>query len=282
LWTHPAGGSGADALFDGGGMAAQGAVFVSYNHRDRAFGWLALPELAHEMGKESGHNVSGNWGLLDQYAAQRWVHANIAAFGGDPARITVVGQSAGSAAVYHTINAPHSLVPEGTISGAISENGICDPRDPRDPLAASLAESQNNMTYSLQLGTAFLRQKQRDDRRRPLADSPRLTHRHILGKKFRPTLDYYALPDWYANLLARTPSHAVPLMTNNTRDESVLVYGLTMTLAQYTADMQQQYGNLSARALAAYQARNNTEAAAAYNAHWSDTSKVSSWGFAAG
>lgn len=283
LWAHPAGGSGADALFDGGGMAAQGVVFVNYNYRDGAFGWLALPELAAEFQKESGHNVSGNWGLLDQYAALRWVHANIAAFGGDPARITVVGQSAGSAAVYHTVNAPLSLVPEGTIAGAIAESGI---RDPRDPLAASLAESYNNMTYALQLGQDFMRKNNAttlDDLRKiSLASLAGTSSSPGSGGGFRPTLDGYALPDTYAKLLARAPSHAVPLITGNTRDESGAVYGLTMTLAQYTASMQLQYGNLSEQALAAYPARNDSEAATAYNAHWQDTSKVSSWGFAAG
>lgn len=285
FWTHPAGGSGADALFDGGGMAAQGVVFVNYNHRDGAFGWLALPELAEEMVADYGVNSSGNWGMLDQYAALRWVHANIAVFGGDPDRITVVGQSAGSAAVYHAVNAPHSLVPEGTIAGAIAESGI---RDPRDPLAASLAESYNNMTYSLSLGQSFLQQNNATTlaqlRKIPLASLTDTSSSPGSGGGFRPTLDYYAMPDTYANLLAKAPSHAVPLMTGNTRDESGAVFGLNLTLAAYEADMLAQYGsyNLSTQALAAYPASNDTQAAAAYNAHWSDTSKISSWGFAAG
>ncbi|CAK7230652.1 hypothetical protein SEUCBS140593_007659 [Sporothrix eucalyptigena] len=285
LWTHPAGGSGADPLFDGAGMAAQGIVFVNYNHRDGAFGFLALPELTKEFLSDTNANatVGANWAVLDQYAALRWVHGNIAAFGGDPGRITVVGQSAGSAAVYHTVNAPHDLVPEGTVFAAIAESGI---RDPRDPLAASLAESYNNATYSLQLGEAFLKVNNATT----LSELRKIPWKNLRGTAsfpgsgggFRPTLDGYALSDTYARLLARPPSHSVPLMTGNTRDESGAVFGLNMTLAQYTAAITKQYGTLSERALAAWPASNDSEAEAAFNLHWQDTSRVSSWGFARG
>ncbi|CAK7221277.1 hypothetical protein SBRCBS47491_004473 [Sporothrix bragantina] len=292
FWTHPAGGSGADALFDGGGMAARGVVFVNYNHRDGAYGFLALPELTDELKKDFAKNsntslpdslASGNWAVLDQYAALRWVHANIAAFGGDPERITVVGQSAGSAAVYHMVNAPHSLVPAGVIHGAIAESGI---RDPRDPLAASLAESYNNASYALQLGAAFLKANNAtsvaDLRSRPWADLKGTSSFPGSGGGFRPTLDGYALPDTYARLLAQPPSHAVPMITGNTRDESGAEYGRTMTVAQYEAALTNQYGNLTSRALAAWPAANDSEAGEAYNRQWQDMSKVSSWGFAQG
>ncbi|CAK7221232.1 hypothetical protein SCUCBS95973_004424 [Sporothrix curviconia] len=270
FWTHPAGGSGAVTLFDGGGMATQGVVYVNYNHRDGAFGFLALPELTDELRSDAARGssssssssslTSGNWAMLDQYAALRWVHANIAAFGGDPARITVAGQSAGSAAVYHMVNAPHTLIPAGAIHGAIAESGI---RDPRDPLAASLAESYNNAS-------------------RPWANLTSTASFPGSGGEFRPTLDGYTLPDTYARLLGQPPSHAVLLITGNTRDESGAAFGRTMTVAQCTAALRQQYGTLAARALAAWPATNDSVAGEAYNQQWQDTSRVSSWGFARG
>lgn len=67
----------ADALFDGGGMADQGIVFVNYNYRTGPFGWLAHPELSAEFEKVTDSNSSGNWGMLDQFAALKWIHANI-------------------------------------------------------------------------------------------------------------------------------------------------------------------------------------------------------------
>ncbi|KAK3938731.1 putative carboxylesterase protein [Diplogelasinospora grovesii] len=290
LWSHPAGGSSADALFDGGGMAAQNVVFVNYNYRDGVFGWLATPELSAEMGAANG-NSSGNWGMLDQFAALKWVHANIAAFGGDPDRITTVGQSAGSAAAYHMVNSP--LV-KGLIVGAIAESGV---RDPYDPLAASLAESYNNMTYSLSIGAAFLQANNATSiaqlRAIPLASLTDTSSQPGSGAGFRPTLDGYAVPDKYINTLLKIgPANDVPFMTGNTRDESGADFTLTsMNVSSYVAAMQAQYGNatfgnsstsLAARALALYPAANASQAAMSYNAHWRDTSLVSSWKFALG
>src|ERR1700736_3225853 len=83
-------GSGAD--YDGGALATHGVIVVTINYRLGALGFFSHPELT----KESPHHASGNYGLLDQVAALEWVQENIAAFGGDPKRITIAGESAGS------------------------------------------------------------------------------------------------------------------------------------------------------------------------------------------
>jgi len=61
-------------------MASKSIVFVNYNYQTGSFGWLVYPELSEEVYEATGHNCSGNWGLLDQFAALKWVHANIEAF----------------------------------------------------------------------------------------------------------------------------------------------------------------------------------------------------------
>ena len=94
--------SGSMPSSDGSQLARKGAVVVTLNFRLGAFGFLAHPEL----NGETPNNVSGNYGLLDQLAALRWVQKNIAAFGGDPARVTIFGQSAGGAAVGYAMASP--------------------------------------------------------------------------------------------------------------------------------------------------------------------------------
>jgi para-nitrobenzyl esterase len=98
VWLHGGGfvaGSGADARSDGERLAREGVVVVSFNYRSGVFGFLAHPGLS----RESERSTSGNYGLLDQMAALRWVRDHIAAFGGDPQRVTAFGVSAGSASV---------------------------------------------------------------------------------------------------------------------------------------------------------------------------------------
>ncbi|HEY1217129.1 MAG TPA: carboxylesterase family protein [Bryobacteraceae bacterium] len=109
-------GSGAVPLYDGEGLAKKGLVVVTFNYRVGVLGFLALPELT----RESSHHASGNNGLLDQVAALRWVQANISHFGGDPARVTVGGQSAGSISVHDLTASP---LAKGLFNGAIMESG---------------------------------------------------------------------------------------------------------------------------------------------------------------
>jgi para-nitrobenzyl esterase len=109
-------GDGSEPRYDGASMARKGVVAVTVNYRLNVFGFLAHPELT----KESPHHASGNYGLLDQVAALRWVRRNIAAFGGDPARVTIAGESAGSISVSAQMASPLS---KDLIAGAIGESG---------------------------------------------------------------------------------------------------------------------------------------------------------------
>lgn len=109
-------GAGSVAVYDGTQLAKRGVVVVNMNYRVGAFGFLVYPELS----KESEHGVSGNYGLLDQIAALQWVHKNIAAFGGDPNRVMIFGQSAGALSVYDLMQSP---LAKDLFVRAIAESG---------------------------------------------------------------------------------------------------------------------------------------------------------------
>ncbi|MRW90492.1 carboxylesterase family protein [Duganella sp. FT80W] len=109
-------GDGSEYRYDGESLAAKGIVTLTVNYRLNIFGFLAHPELT----KESPAHASGNYGLMDQAAALQWVKQNIAAFGGDPARVTIAGESAGSFSVSAQMINPHA---KGLIAGAIGESG---------------------------------------------------------------------------------------------------------------------------------------------------------------
>ncbi|WP_428666008.1 carboxylesterase/lipase family protein [Runella sp.] len=111
-----AAGDGSEPRYDGEAMAKKGIVVVTCNYRLNIFGFLAHPELS----AEAPYKASGNYGMLDQAAALKWVQKNIAAFGGDPKKITLAGESAGSIAVSMQMSSPLS---RGLIAGAIGESG---------------------------------------------------------------------------------------------------------------------------------------------------------------
>ena len=109
-------GDGSEPRYEGESMAKKGIVALTVNYRLGIFGLFAHPELT----KESAHHASGNYGLLDQAAAIAWVKKNIAAFGGDPNKITIAGESAGSISVSAQMASPLS---KNLIAGAIGESG---------------------------------------------------------------------------------------------------------------------------------------------------------------
>lgn len=118
VWIHGGaltGGWSSDPVYDGAKFAARGIVLVSINYRLGVLGFLAHPELS----AESPRKVSGNYGLLDQIAALSWVRRNIAAFGGDPANVTIAGESAGGLSVMYLMASPDA---RGLFAKAIAES----------------------------------------------------------------------------------------------------------------------------------------------------------------
>jgi para-nitrobenzyl esterase len=131
VWIYGGGfisGTGASPIYDGSALARDKVIVVNLNYRLGRFGWFAYPELTREGGAAS----TGNFGLMDQMAALKWVRDNIAAFGGDPANVTVFGESAGAMCVNTLMSIPAA---QGLFAKAITESGFG--RHPARPLAAA-------------------------------------------------------------------------------------------------------------------------------------------------
>lgn len=120
VWIHGGGhrvGSGTFPIYDGAALARQGVVLVTINYRLGLLGYFAHPSLSQEAASDA---PLGNYGTMDQIAALAWVQHNIAAFGGDPRRVTVFGESAGAASILYLLSIPNA---RGLFQGAIVESG---------------------------------------------------------------------------------------------------------------------------------------------------------------
>ncbi len=128
-------GSGSIDVYDGEELSKKGIIVITINYRLGALGFLAHPGLT----AESSHNVSGNYGYLDQLAALKWIQKNITSFGGDPSRVTIAGQSAGAASVNALINSPLAA---GLFHRSITQSGTSFSSGPMRARMMSDAERQ--------------------------------------------------------------------------------------------------------------------------------------------
>jgi para-nitrobenzyl esterase len=249
VWIHGGGfqgGSGSVPIYNGEAMAAKGVVFVTINYRLGIFGFFANPGLSHE----SAHHSSGNYGLLDQIAALKWVQRNIAAFGGNPANITIDGQSAGSFSVNDLVASP---LAHGLFQKAIGESGagiIRDPMQHMDNLQTAEIKGQQWMgkLHITSLG----------DLRKMPADS-------LLkfGGSFNPIVDGYVLPDNIRDIFLQRKQNDVPTITGWNQDEGK-AFAMFMPAPKATAFTKMAnstYGNEAADFLYYYPAGNDTMAA---------------------
>ena len=189
VWIHGGGfvvGSGSEPRYDGTRLAARGIVVVTLNHRLNALGFLAHPELS----RESGHGASGNYGMLDVVAALHWVKRNIAAFGGDPDKVTIVGKSAGSEAVSALMASP---LAKGLFVRAIGESGAMFATPSRLPGPARKsggrgdrlhAQSRRGESQGAARGARGSHPRRRAGPRLP-ADRRRAFSREIAGRDLR-------------------------------------------------------------------------------------------------
>ena len=199
-------GSGAVAVYDGAELAKKGLVVVTINYRLGVFGFLALPELS----RESGHNASGNYGLLDQIAALQWTQKNIAAFGGDPARVTIAGQSAGAGSVHSLMASP---LAKGLFHRAIAESGSGLTGAPMTPLGEAEKFGLRFMQAAGANSLAALRAMPAED----LLKAARQPGAPPIP--FRPNVDGWFLPTDVATTFRERKQNDVPMLTGLTADE---------------------------------------------------------------
>ncbi|MGZ3874673.1 MAG: carboxylesterase/lipase family protein [Mucilaginibacter sp.] len=226
------GGDGSENRYDGESMAQKGIVTITINYRLGIFGFFSHPELT----RESPHHASGNYGLLDQTAALKWVQANIAAFGGDPARVTIAGESAGSIAVCAQMASPLS---KNLIAGAIGESGaMIKPTLPAVPLA----EGEAN-------GTAFTEKAGA----KSLADLRAIPAAQLLDAASKPgawrlsaTVDGYFLPKTPDAIFEAGEQAHVPLLVGWNSAEipyQAFTGGDMPTPENYAKKVKQQFPN---------------------------------------
>ncbi|GGP96259.1 carboxylic ester hydrolase [Streptomyces roseolilacinus] len=214
VWIHGGGFTvGSGAFYDGGTLASRGdVVVVTLNYRLGAFGYLAHPDLA----QESPQGLSGNYGLLDQQAALRWVHDNIAAFGGDPGNVTVFGESAGGGSVCHHLVSPRTT---GLFDRAIAQSGC------GFPLPTHASQQNRGRTWADSLGcadVACLRAKTADEL---------LTASTGPTTRWTPNVDGRVLPLQVPDALESGRFHRVPVLQGTTADEGRLTVATTYDLA---------------------------------------------------
>lgn len=198
-------GDGSEPRYDGASMASKGIVAVTVNYRLGVFGFFAHPELS----KETSYHGSGNYGLLDQAAALKWVQQNIVAFGGDPKRVTIAGESAGSISVSAQMASPLS---KNLIAGAIGESGSIIGALSAVPLAEG---EQSGVKFAAAIGKdslAALRAMPADQLLEATA-KPGLP-------RFSPTVDGYLFPKDPAAIFAAGEQARVPLLAGSNSEES--------------------------------------------------------------
>ncbi len=199
-------GDGSEPRYDGENMARRGMVAVSINYRTNIFGFFVHPELT----KESPHHAAGNYGLLDQVAALQWVQKNIAAFGGDPKRVTIAGESAGSISVSALMGSPLS---RNLMAGAIGESGAMMSSLPPQPLAAA---EENGVKFGEAAGATTLASL-----RAMTAEQIQEATAKARGIRFSTALDGYFLPKPLTEIFEAGEEAKVPLLAgSNTQEQS--------------------------------------------------------------
>jgi para-nitrobenzyl esterase len=272
------GGSGSSPEFDGEALAKKGLVVVTFNYRLGALGFLATPELS----QESGHNASGNFGLLDDIAVLQWVHKNIAAFGGDPSRVTVAGQSAGAGSVGFLAMSP---LAKGLIQRAIAESHT---RYSRDTELRYLAVSWRPLKGAEAAGVKWAEQHNAHS----LKELRALPWDQLIGSPnddsvetgsnnkpplFRPVVDGWVVPMNYADTYAKHAQNDVAFLSGNNRDETGAQVQPNVKLDAFVNAVKQRFTALGDEFFKVYPASSDEEAALMRNESVRDNSRISTF-----
>jgi len=232
-------GDGSEPRYDGGRLAGRGLVVVTINYRLNVFGFLAHPELS----AESPHGRSGNQGFLDQRAALGWVRDNIAAFGGDPGRVTIAGESAGSISANAHMVSPLSA---GLFAAVIGASGGLRSLPPLAPEAAE----RDGLAFGQRIDAPSLAAL-----RAAPADRLLTATRGLAAHDFRGVLDGHFFPAEPLAAATGWPAARVPLMigwNSAEMDYRVLLGNSEPTPRHYAAAVRALYGEQAGEALRLY------------------------------
>lgn len=272
VWIHGGsniGGTGAYPPF-GPSLAAKGIVFVSFNYRIGALGFIAHPELTDE----SSHHSSGNYGILDQIAALGWVQRNIAGFGGDARNVTVFGESAGGTMICYLMASP---LARGLFQRAILESSTC-----RDYLSPELRRrihsfsgqgtaEEAGVRLERKIGAATLKEL----RSRPAAEIVRASQSDpaILAYLYSGgTIDGWVLPEQPATAFAVGRQAKVPVLLGSNADEGTVTLSAlgNATVTNYRAWLKTQFDEYADEVFRVYPAEEDADVRAAYLAVTAD------------
>ena len=251
VWIYGGGfsaGATSERNYSGEKLAKKGVVLVSIAYRVGQLGFLAHPDLS----AETTNHVSGNYGLLDMIAGLQWVKKNIAAFGGDPDKVTIFGESAGGIAVSMLCASP---LAKGLIQGAISESGgsFGPPRPttmPGENLKRLADAERSGAAYVKNAGFASIA-----DLRKIPADQLPAAGRG-LGMSW-PIIDGWVIPDDQYKLYAAGRFNDTPILVGYNSDEGAS-FSPPRTSEDYIASVKNRYGPQAENLLQAYPAGNGT------------------------
>jgi para-nitrobenzyl esterase len=240
-------GAGSTPYNQGDTLAAKGVVVVTFNYRLGSLGFLAHPELT----AESPHHASGNYALTDVLAVLQWVQHNVAAFGGNPANVTIFGESAGAAISSALVGSPPA---KGLFQRAISESGTWMGLN-LAPMRTRESVEQQTLKAAAQLGAtdlAALRALSAEDAANKLPKQGMI-------------IDGWVVPEDLSVTFAKGHQNAVDVLVGSNRDEGSFAagFGPPMTAQRWQDSAQQRWGNLAALGLKAYPVSGDTQAAAA-------------------
>ena len=254
VWIHGGSlqyGGAAEPIYDGANVARRGVVFVSINYRLGALGWMAHPELT----AESPDRASGNYGLLDQIAALEWVRDNIAAFGGDPDNVTIMGESAGALSVSYLLASP---LARGLFHKAIAQSANIR-------AVPELKRSVYGLPSAEEIGEGVAETAGAQDLNGLRAmDGEALTAAAVKAR-FIPqgTIGGPSLPQQVVDVFDAGEQAQIPLLagfnSGEIRSQRIFVPPAPESAAAYEAEIEKRYGDLAPAFLDIYPSTNIPE-----------------------
>ena len=237
-------GSGSVPIYNGENMAKKDVVFVTINYRVGILGFLAHPELT----EESANSASGNYGLMDQVAALKWVQNNISNFGGDPNNVTIAGQSAGSFSVNYLVASP---LASGLFHRAIAESGAALLPSARLAMDNTLSSAEERgLNAASSLGVSGISE---------MRELPADSILSAQGQFGAPVIDGYVIPDQIYSLFEEGNYNDVPLLTGWNEDEG-FSFGQPLTADQFRQNIQNDFGEFSDEILELFPAETDSAA----------------------